>query len=123
MLGFGVVISLTMVILAPVIINLIGGEAFGPAIEVLRILSLALIFGYLNHLTGYTMIALGAQKQLLHLSLLALAINLAGNWLFIPKFGISGAAWVTVATEGSILITTGVFLIKRLKSNPGKQIT
>ncbi|MDD5481368.1 MAG: flippase [Candidatus Shapirobacteria bacterium] len=123
LLGFGVVISLTMVILAPVIINLIGGEAFGPAIEVLRILSLALIFGYLNHLTGYTMIALGAQKQLLHLSLLALAINLAGNWLFIPKFGISGAAWVTVATEGSILITTGVFLIKRLKSNPGKQIT
>lgn len=113
----GLLISLLTAIFAPIVIGLIGGEAFIPSIRVLRILALALVFGYLNHLTGYTMIVLGAQKQLLLFSLLALTINLAGNWVFIPKFGINGAAWVTVATEGSILITTGIFLIKKLKSS------
>ena len=118
LLTAGTIIGLAMVLGGPIIINLIGGDDFAPAVGVLQILSLALVFGYLNHLTGYTMIALGAQRQLLYLSLLALLINLAGNWLFIPKLGIIGAAWVTVATEGSILITTGIFLIKRLQSNP-----
>jgi len=118
LLTAGTIIGLAMVLGGAVIVNLIGGEDFTPAVGVLQILSLALVFGYLNHLTGYTMIALGAQRQLLYLSLLALLINLAGNWLFIPKLGIIGAAWVTVATEGSILITTGIFLTKRLQSRP-----
>lgn len=112
----GTSIGLALFFLSPTIINLIGGPDFAPAVGVLQILALALIFGYLNHLTGYTMIALGAQKQLLYLSLLALVVNLAGNWLFIPRFGIMGAAWVTVATEGSILLTTGIFLIRKLQS-------
>ncbi len=112
----GLIISLSVAALAPTIIKAISGEAFLPSIPVLRILMLALVFGYLNHLTGYTMIALKAEKQLLCLSLFALIINLAGNWLFIPVFGIIGAAWVTVATEASILITTSVFLAKRLQS-------
>ena len=116
LLSSGLLISLLMVIFAPIIIEAIGGEAFLPSVAVLRILALALIFGYLNHLTGYTMIALGAEKQLLYLSLLALLINLAGNWILIPALGIVGAAWTTVATEGSILITTGFFLKKKLKS-------
>ncbi|MDD3679572.1 MAG: oligosaccharide flippase family protein [Candidatus Shapirobacteria bacterium] len=118
LLASGLVIGLLMVIGAPIIINFIGGQVFFPSIKVLRILSLALIFGYLNHLTGYTMIALGAQKQLLWLSVLALVINLAGNWLLIPSLGIAGAAWITVATEASILVTTGIFLINRLQSTP-----
>ncbi|KUK84119.1 MAG: polysaccharide biosynthesis protein [Microgenomates bacterium 39_6] len=116
LLTTGIIIGLLMFALAPTIINLIGGEAFSPAVKILKILSLALVFGYLNHLTGYTMIALGAQKQLLYLSLGALAINLTGNWLLIPAFGAIGAAWVTVATEGSMFISTGIFLFKRLKS-------
>ncbi|MGI6278306.1 MAG: flippase [Patescibacteria group bacterium] len=116
LLTTGIIVGLLMFILAPTIINLIGGEAFSPAIRILKILSLALVFGYLNHLTGYTMIALGAQKQLLYLSLGALIVNLAGNWLFIPAFGTIGAAWVTVATEGSMFISTGISLSKRLKS-------
>lgn len=116
----GITIGLTLFFLAPTIINLIGGPDFAPAIGVLQVLALALVFGYLNHLTGYTMIALGAQKQFLYFSLLSLAINLTGNWLFIPRFDIMGAAWVTVATEGSILLTTGIFLTQKLqsKNNP-----
>jgi O-antigen/teichoic acid export membrane protein len=116
LLTSGLAIGLLVTFSAPTIIKIIGGEAFLASVPVLRILMLALVLGYLNHLTGYTMIALRAEKQLLYFSLLALAINLAGNWLLIPYFGIIGAAWTTVATEASILFTTGVFLAKRLQS-------
>ena len=116
LLTSGLIIGLLVAALAPTIIKIIGGEAFLDSVPVLRILMLALIFGYLNHLTGYTMIALKAEKQLLCFSLIALIINLTGNWLLIPCLGIIGAAWTTVATEAAILTTTGIFLAKRLQS-------
>lgn len=115
LLTSALIIGLSVTALAPTIIKIISGKAFLVSVPTLKVLMLALVFGYLNHLTGYTMIALRAEKQLLYFSLLALVINLTGNWLLIPRLGIIGAAWTTVATEATILTTTGVFLVKKLQ--------
>jgi O-antigen/teichoic acid export membrane protein len=42
---------------------------------------------------------MGLQGRLLRISLLALAVNLAGNLVLVPIDGFMGAAWMTLATE------------------------
>jgi O-antigen/teichoic acid export membrane protein len=99
--------------LAPWIINVLGGIEFGPAIAVLRILIFAMIFAYLNHLLGFTLIARGSQKSILFVGTVVLVVNIIGNWLVIPRWGINGAAGVTVLTEALSMILLGGQLLRQ----------
>lgn len=106
----GLLILIFGYFLSPFIINIIAGVAFAPSIIVLRILLLAALFSYLNHLTGYVMVVLNGQKSLLRFSLVGLFLNLILNLIFIPRFSILAASWITVLTELSLLILTIRFL-------------
>ena len=86
-------------LLAPMAINILAGSGFELSIKVLRILLVALVFSYISHLVGFTLIAKGGQKQILILGLITLVFNFIGNLLMIPRFGIIGAAWVTGFSE------------------------
>jgi len=99
MLMGAVVVGVVTYGLAPWMIKVLGGEGYEPAIRVLRILILAMVASYMGHLVGFTLIARGGQKQMLMIGILSLVINIVGNLIFIPRLGINGAAWVTVATE------------------------
>jgi O-antigen/teichoic acid export membrane protein len=94
-------------ILAPWIIRVLAGVGFEASATVLRILLLALIFSYGGHLFGFTLIAQGGQKEILRFSLVSLIFNIAGNIYAIPRFGIVGAAVVTVITEAVNCILMG----------------
>jgi O-antigen/teichoic acid export membrane protein len=108
-----IMVSGVVYFLAPWIINVLSGDSFGTSVVVLRILLIAMIFAYLGHLVGFTLIALGKQKQVLVVGLISLIINIGGNLLLIPSFGINGAAWVTVLTEMvAAVLMTGI-LVKR----------
>lgn len=101
--------------LAPWMITVLAGSGFELSVRVLRILLLALIFAYLSHLVGFTLIAKGGQKQILILGLMTLVFNFTGNLLMIPRFGIMGAAWVTVLSEALACGLMIVALKKRVK--------
>ncbi len=103
-------------IMAPFAVRMLGGAEFEPAIIVLRILILASFFSYLSHLFGFTLIARGGQKEMLKLGVVALSFNLIANYVFIQKYGIYGASWVTVATEMLGTVGMGWFLLKRSKT-------
>jgi O-antigen/teichoic acid export membrane protein len=90
-------------------------EEFGEAVGVLRILTLAAGVAYFNHLTGYTLVALGEQKRYLKVPILALIFNVGLNFLLIPRWSYFAAAWVTVATEGLALILSTRCLYEALK--------
>jgi O-antigen/teichoic acid export membrane protein len=94
------------------IIQLIAGSAFSVSSQILRILSLSLIFAYFNHLTGFYLIAKDKQVDSLIISAVGLIWNLILNLIFIPTYGISAAAWITVSTEGLITIISTWKLIK-----------
>ncbi|MEK7127460.1 MAG: flippase, partial [Patescibacteria group bacterium] len=61
LLGMGFFVAIINFIFAPIGIAIIGGEKFAASVTPLRILSLALIVSYFNHLGGFTLIALGKQ--------------------------------------------------------------
>ena len=100
-------------LLAPLMIRVLGSSSFDPSIQVLRILLIALIFSYLNHLYGFNLIAKGGQKQLLFLGITTLFFNFFGNLVIIPRFGINGAALVTALSEALAFLLTLIALKRR----------
>lgn len=94
--------------LAPWIINVLSGSEFGKSAEVLRILLVAMIFAYAGHLVGFTLIAKGKQKAVLIVGIISLLVNVIGNLILIPSWGINGAAWITALTE---MVATGLMVV------------
>lgn len=91
----------------------LAGEEYLASVEVLRILAFSLFFSYLGHLFGFTLVSRDGQKEILGLGLIALVFNLVGNIIAIPRFGVSGAAVVTVMTEALAMMLMLVRLGKR----------
>lgn len=89
---------------APWVIRILGGQEFLPSISVLRILLFATVVSYFNHLTGYSLIAFGRQRLSMFIALGALIFNVLGNLIFIPLYSYTGAAVVTIVTEGLVLL-------------------
>ncbi len=103
-----VVVFVGVYFLAPWIINVLSGSEFGKSVEVLRVLLVAMIFAYAGHLVGFTLIAKGKQKEVLVVGIISLLVNVVGNLILIPSWGINGAAWITVLTE---MVATGLMAV------------
>lgn len=116
--GFAIILVLT---LSPLIIKLITQnrfQEFFDSVLVLRILSLAIFLSYFNHLTGYTIVALGRQRLYFSAAISALLFNVLVNLLVIPRFSYYGAAMVTILTEALVLFITLFFIFRLLKIVP-----
>lgn len=104
--------------LSTLIIQMIGGSPFSASGLVLKILIIATFFSYLNHLTGFTLIALGKQRVSLAVAAGAFIVNLFLNLLLIPRFSFLAAAAVTVITEAFVFTLTSFYLAKRFSLFP-----
>ncbi len=104
-------ISFGLIALAtPVIIKLYKPQ-FAPAIPVLRILLVSLIFGYISFITGATLNASNRQKTQTSLLGLSLIINVITNLILLPKIGIMGAAFAALLSN--FTLSVGGFLFCR----------
>jgi O-antigen/teichoic acid export membrane protein len=87
-------------VLAPLMIQLLGGSAFLPeSAAVLRILVWFAPLHYVNGVAQYVIIAVDQQRQIARAYAIATAFNLVANVLFVPHFGYLAAAVITVLTE------------------------
>jgi len=96
-----------MALSSPVIIKLYKPQ-FSPAIPVLRILLISLIFGYLGFITAATLNATNRQKIQTSLLAVALVANIISNLILLPRIGIIGAAISALLTN--ILLSVGGFV-------------
>lgn len=103
-------------LLAPLLISFVAGSAFLGAVPALQILSLSLLVSYLNHLNGYTIIALGKQWSSFLIAIVALVVNIGLNLIFIPLYSFQAAAFITFLTEGLIVVLSFI-VINRSRSN------
>ncbi len=81
------------------IINLVGGDGFANADQVLQILIFAVAVMYLGNLFGHTVVAVGAQKRMVKGYLAGAIVGLALYVLLIPKYSYFGAATATIIVE------------------------
>jgi O-antigen/teichoic acid export membrane protein len=112
--GFG--FAVITWILAPFMVEVLGGPEYVGAILALRWLCIPILFAYINHGLGYATIALGKQRVSAAIACSGLAVNLFANYLLIPKFGFVAAAAVTGVTEGTVMLFTSIYLWRRFFS-------
>jgi O-antigen/teichoic acid export membrane protein len=91
-------LAFTVVASSP-LVRLIFGAQFVPSAPALPVLAAAFVFVAFGYLNGNLLVVLGMQRRFLRISLVALAVNLAGNLILVPLVGFMGAAWMTLVTE------------------------
>jgi O-antigen/teichoic acid export membrane protein len=99
MLLLGIPMATGMFILAGPIMQLVAGTEFALAEEPLQILSVAVFGLFLGAIYGHSAVALNRQKQTLAIYISAAVLTLAGYLFFIPRYGMIGAAWMSVFSE------------------------
>lgn len=97
MLAFPMLIGI--LVLAKKIMVLVAGKEFAASGLALQILALAVFGVYLGAVFGHTAVAINKQKQTMWIYISDAIITLIGYLIFIPKYGIMGAAWMTVFSE------------------------
>jgi len=108
-------VSILLFFFSDVIVKFLYSVKFLPSVDVLKILSFAVIAIGLNNLTGIILNGIGIFKVVMYITLFALFINIILNFAFIPVYGIEAAAVVTVITEYFIFLFELYFLMRVIK--------
>lgn len=114
MLCLAIPAVLITVLFSPLFVYIISSPKFVLSIPLLRVLGISLFFAFLNHVTGFSLVALGRQKSYVLVALVALLFNVIANFVFIPHYGALAAAWITVGTEALVQILTFFLIYKTL---------
>ncbi len=103
----GVPITVGTFILAEPIMVLVAGAEFAESGALLKILSLAIFGVYLGAIYGHLAVAMDKQKSTIWIYISTAVLTLAGYFYFIPRYGLVGAAWMSVFSElyAGILLT------------------
>jgi O-antigen/teichoic acid export membrane protein len=97
------------------LVRLIFGPEFVSAAEALPVLAGAFVFICFDYLNSNLLVVLGRQRELLRVSAIALAVNLAGNLILVPALGFMGAAWMTLVTEAVVFAATLRLILRTLE--------
>lgn len=91
--------SIVLTIAAPLVIRIIYGAAYTPAISALKIITWYTAFSYMGSVRNIWILAEQKQKILWKLNLSGALLNVAANYILIPIIGINGAAVASVAAQ------------------------
>ena len=91
--------SLFISLLSPIIVKILYGGAYAPTISVLRVVVWYTTFAYLGSVRNVWILAEGKEKYLWILNLSGATLNVALNAIFIPVWGIMGAAIASLVTQ------------------------
>jgi len=94
---------------APLVVPLLAGRAFEPAVGIFRIVALSIFGMSLAAVMAPQWIARGYFLRVAILYLSAALVGVAGNYLLIPRYGMAAAAWVMVASYSIQLISNAAF--------------
>lgn len=106
----GVLMSVCMFAAAPLIPHIVGRE-FSQSVSALRWLCLIPAFRGVHQLTGSAVTGMGYQRYRTRAQLAAAAFNFGLNLWLIPRYGWLGAAWASLATDGSLTVANWTILL------------
>jgi O-antigen/teichoic acid export membrane protein len=110
----GIVLSALISGLAFYLVPLVFGERYTPAVHILAIHVWSLTFVFLVSIRSRLLVIEAGTRWVLIMSLLTALIDVAGNFVLIPRYGGVGAAWTTViAWAFSALVAPWLFLKTR----------
>lgn len=96
----------------------IAGQEFADSGTILRILIWALIGVFFGALYGHTVVAVNKQKIMLFGYAATAVLSVAGYLWSIPRFGVMGAAGVTIFSESLIAVLTFSVIWHEIRIRP-----
>ncbi len=115
----GVWLAVCLELGAGFIVRVLAGPTAQPAVDVLRIQGLAVMFTFVAVACAYPMLSIGRQRDLLLANGLALIAALSLSLLLIPSLGAEGGALTTVGAEATVTLVSVVALIR---ARPGLRL-
>jgi O-antigen/teichoic acid export membrane protein len=92
--------AVLVTLLATPLVSLLSGREFLPHGAIaLQILIWSILFGWINSLTNYVLMALDRQRQVMLASAARVVFAVAANLLFVERFSYVASAWIIVAGE------------------------
>ena len=98
-------LCVAVMLFAPLFVSLYYGREYRPAVPLVRILAASGVVAVLSNVFGTTMVVTRRNRWLVVQGAIALVFNVAGNLIFVPHFGVTASAWLTVLTE--LLVCAG----------------
>lgn len=99
MMLFAIPMMFGTITLAQPIINFIADASYAESAKILPILAIAVFGVFLGAVFGHTAVAIDRQKETLWIYISNAIITLIGYLIFIPKYEMYGAAWMSVFSE------------------------
>lgn len=97
--------AILVTLLATPLVGILSGRAFLPHGAIaLRLLVWSILFGWINSLTNYVLIALGRQRQVLWASGARVAFTIAANLLLVSRFSYIASAGIIIGGELLLLV-------------------
>jgi len=119
--GAGLLIFLLALPTTGVFFRLVFGEGFALAGDLFKVLSLMLVCALANGVLGQGVFALGLDRHYVWTATAAAVLNVAGNLLLLPAYGVWAAVWMTVATEVVLSIGLSAALIAAWQKMPSAE--
>lgn len=108
--------SLFFSIFSSPIIHLMYGSQYEPSVEALRLICWFTTFSYLGTIRNIWIVAENKQKYLWIINFTGAILNIAINYVLIPKYGIMGASFASLITQIFTNLILG-YIIKPLRNN------
>jgi O-antigen/teichoic acid export membrane protein len=97
------------------IVELLFGASYASGSDVLTVLMAAYVPICLGNVAGNMIVATGQQRQYLWYAATGLVLNLALNVIFMPTYGMHAAAWITLATEVTVVSLSLRAVLRRIE--------
>lgn len=94
------------------LMRLIAGPGYEASGDILKLLIFAVFGVFLGALFGHLVVALNKQKPMVWGYISVAIVTVIGYFIFIPKFGMWGAAWMTLFSELTIALITFLVVYK-----------
>ena len=108
-------LALCMTLFATPLVGLLSGQRFLPhGASVLRLLVWSIVFGWINSLTNYVLIALHRQRYVLLASAARVVFTVIANMLFVRDFSYLASVWIMIAGEFLLTVLFAVDLRRHL---------
>ncbi|MDQ6778447.1 MAG: oligosaccharide flippase family protein [Actinomycetota bacterium] len=93
-------------------IHLVFGPSYADSAALLQVLMIAAVLALVSNVTGITMISLSIIRPQVIFNTISLALNVLGNVVLAPRYGVLASAWLTVACE-ALIVSYGLVTLRR----------
>jgi O-antigen/teichoic acid export membrane protein len=108
----GLPLAVGLGVFAHPVIHLVFGAQYRESAGLLEILMVAGCIALTSNVLGVLLISVNLVRAMVVFNLLSLALNVVGNIVLVPRYGVTASAWLTAACE-LLVVSYALWVLRR----------